>query len=103
MYVLPIREGQRTDGSKWVSQDFVFEFKDASEHYYQRMVLSLMNEDVDHYQLKPGEKLTLNVTFNAIEGRDNRYFNSLRVRKIEPVVEGTEAIVTEEPATDEPF
>ena len=61
MKVLSVRSGQKGDGTAWKSQEFVFEFFENPDNWWsEKVVLSLMNERIDEYQLKEGDEVRVN-------------------------------------------
>lgn len=82
MKLLPVRSGQKSDGSEWRSQEFVFEYFENPDNWWsEKVVLSLMNERIDEYQLKEGDEVRVNFG-HSVREYQGRYYNEMRLRKL---------------------
>lgn len=99
MKLLPVRSGQKSDGTAWKSQEFVFEFFENPDNWWsEKVLLSLMNERIDEYQLKEGDEVRVNFG-HSVREYQGRYYNEMRLRKLTKLQEeGEEAQKKEEPA-----
>ena len=83
--LLPIRTGKKQDGSEWKSQEFVFEyFEHDSDRWSDKVVLSLMGERIKEADLHEGDEVKVGFGHSVREWQ-GRYFNELRVYKLEKV------------------
>lgn len=82
MKLLPVRSGQKSDGSEWRSQEFVFEYVENPDNWWsEKVVLSLMNERIDEYQLKEGDEVRVKFG-HSVREYQGRYYNEMRLRKL---------------------
>lgn len=80
--VYPIRKGQRQDGTEWQSQEFVLEyFENETDRFSDKVVLSVMNEKVDEYNLQPNEEVeaVIGHQYNEYNGRP---YNTIRLYQL---------------------
>ena len=105
--LLPIRTGKKQDGSEWKSQEFVFEyFEHDSDRWSDKVVLSLMGERIKEADLHEGDEVKVGFGHSVREWQ-GRYFNELRVYKLEKVKTSQSApeaqAVPPTTTDDEPF
>ena len=93
MKLLPVRSGQKSDGSEWRSQEFVFEYFENPDNWWsEKVLLSLMNERIDEYQLKEGDEVRVNFG-HSVREYQGRLYNELRLRRLQKVSEAAPATV----------
>ncbi len=81
--VLPIEEDMSKSGNKYRKQQFVFEyFEHESDRYSDKVLLSVMNDRIEQYDLHEGDEVTIGFghRVNEVNGR---WFNNLSVYKFE--------------------
>ena len=105
--LLPIRTGNKQDGSEWQSQEFVFEyFEREGDRWSDKVVLTLMGDRIKQADLHEGDEVKIGFGHSVREWQ-GRYFNELRVYKLEKVKTTHPAPDAQaEPSTttdDEPF
>lgn len=80
--MLPLAAGVSASGNNWRKQEFLFGFyAHESDIYETVIVLSLMNERIDEYQLKEGDRLDVDIRLTSRE-YNGRYFNDIRLTGI---------------------
>ena len=84
--VMPIRKGNKSDGSEWRSQEFIVEFFETpDQRWSDKVVLSVMNERIDEYDLHEGEEV--NVGFShGVKEYHGRWYPEFRIYKFEKKV-----------------
>ena len=84
--VMPIRKGNKSDGSEWRSQEFIVEFFETpDQRWSDKVVLSVMNERIDDYDLHEGEEV--NVGFShGVREYQGRWYPEFRIYKFEKKV-----------------
>ena len=84
--VMPIRKGNKSDGSEWRSQEFIVEFFETpDQRWSDKVVLSVMNERIDEYDLHEGEEV--NVGFShGVREYQGRWYPEFRIYKFEKKV-----------------
>lgn len=83
--LLPIRTGNKQDGSEWQSQEFVFEyFEREGDRWSDKVVLTLMGDRIKQADLHEGDEVKIGFGHSVREWQ-GRYFNELRVYKLEKV------------------
>lgn len=88
--LLPIRTGKKQDGSEWQSQEFVFEyFEREGDRWSDKVVLSLMGDRIKDADLHEGDEVKIGFGHSVREWQ-GRYFNELRVYKLEKVSKTTQ-------------
>lgn len=93
MKLLPVRSGQKSDGSEWRSQEFVFEFFENPDNWWsEKVLLSLMNERIDEYQLKEGDEVRVNFG-HSVREYQGRLYNEPRLRRLQKVSVAASATV----------
>lgn len=106
--LLPIRTGKKQDGSEWQSQEFVFEyFEREGDRWSDKVVLSLMGERIKDADLHEGDEVKIGFGHSVREWQ-GRYFNELRVYKLEKVSKTSQSAPEAQAAPpsitdDEPF
>ncbi len=84
--VLPEQSGTNKEGKEWRRLDFIFEyFERADDRYSDKVVLSVMNDRIDQYRIQEGDEVLIGFGHNVREYQ-GRWFNELRVYKLEHVV-----------------
>lgn len=80
--MLPLAAGVSASGNNWRKQEFLFGFYEHESDIYETViVLSLMNERIDEYQLKEGDRLDVDIRLTSRE-YNGRYFNDIRLTGI---------------------
>lgn len=80
--MLPLAAGVSAIGNNWRKQEFLFGFYEHESDIYETViVLSLMNERIDEYQLKEGDRLDVEIRLTSRE-YNGRYFNDIRLKGI---------------------
>lgn len=88
--LLPIRTGKKQDGSEWQSQEFVFEyFEREGDRWSDKVVLTLMGDRIKDADLHEGDEVKIGFGHSVREWQ-GRYFNELRVYKLEKVSKSTQ-------------
>ena len=83
--LLPIRTGNKQDGSEWQSQEVVFEyFEREGDRWRDKVVLTLMGDRIKQADLHEGDEVKIGFGHSVREWQ-GRYFNELRVYKLEKV------------------
>lgn len=83
--LLPIKTGKKQDGSEWQSQEFVFEyFEREGDRWSDKVVLTLMGDRIKEVDLHEGDEVKIGFGHSVREWQ-GRYFNELRVYKLEKV------------------
>lgn len=96
--VLPEQSGTNREGKEWRRLDFIFEyFERADDRYSDKVVLSVMNDRIDQYRIQEGDEVLIGFGHNVRMYQD-KWYNELRVYKLEHVV-ATEQ--TEQPAAEQ--
>lgn len=96
--VLPEQSGTNREGKEWRRLDFIFEyFERADDRYSDKVVLSVMNDRIDQYLIQEGDEVLIGFGHNVRMYQD-KWYNELRVYKLEHVV-ATEQ--TEQPAAEQ--
>lgn len=86
--ILPARGGVSKTGNEWKSQEFVIENHDQ---YPRKMCFDVFGADkIDQFNIQMGEELTVSFDIDARQWQD-RWFNSIRVWKVERVSAGIPA------------
>ena len=102
--VMPIRKGNKSDGSEWRSQEFIVEFFETpDQRWSDKVVLSVMNERIDEYDLHEGEEV--NVGFShGVREYQGRWYPEFRIYKFEKKVaaDPQPTVKVEEPAAPAP-
>ena len=94
--VLETTSGTSRDNKEWKKQEFIFEFfEHDTDRYSDKVVLSVMNERIEQYDLHEQDEVVIGFGHNVREYQ-GRYYNELRVYKLEKVktaeaTEGTNA------------
>lgn len=80
--VLPVKTGVgKTSGKPWMSQDYVIDCEDRDE---QSLCITAWGEDrIKQLNIKEGQYLTAHLASKCKEGKDGRFFNDIRVWKVE--------------------
>ena len=83
MRVLPLQSGTSKNGNEWKRQDFVFEyFERETDRWSDKVLLSVMNERIDTYDLHEGDEVVIGFG-HSVEEYNGRVYNSMRVYKFE--------------------
>lgn len=79
MKVLDVQSGTSAAGKEWKKQEFVFEyFEHETDRYSDKVVLSLMGDNIEKYALVEGEAVTIGFSHN-IDEYQGKYYNRLRM------------------------
>ena len=83
MKVFPVVSGTGKSGQEWKRQEFVFEyFEHETDRWTDKVVLSVMNDRIEEYDLHEGDEVTIGFGHSVREW-NNKYFNEMRVYKLE--------------------
>lgn len=83
--IFPVQSGTSQRG-EWSRQDFIFEyFESPNDRYADRVLLSLMNDRINEYDLHEGDEVIIGFGHNTREYQ-GRYFNDVRLYHFEKVV-----------------
>ena len=94
--LMPIQTGISRIGNNWKKQDFILEyFEEPTDQYSDTVMLSLMNDRIDEYNLKEGDEVEVDVR-HQVKAYGERVYNDLFWRSIEKVNKPKPA--TEQPA-----
>ena len=98
--VLPVQRGTSKLGNDWVKQEFIFEyFERDNDRFADRVLLALMNDQVEKYAVKEYDKVRIGFGHTTRE-YNGRYFNELRMYRFEKL-DGQEAPAPVETKTEE--
>ena len=79
--VLPVQSGTGRNG-EWRKQEFIFEyFEHETDRHSDMVLLRVMNDRIDQYNLKEGETVTIGFGHGVREW-NGQYFNELKVYKV---------------------
>ena len=84
--VFPIQKGtsMRT-GNEWRKQEFIFGYyEDPSSIYESSILLSLMDNRIEEYNIQEGDKIKVRIGLRYKE-YEGRYFNEVRTGSIEVI------------------
>lgn len=82
--VMPVQTGSTANG-EWRKQEFVFEyFEHDTDRWSDKVVLSVMNDSIEKYDLHTGDEVVIGFGHNYREW-NGRYFNEVRMYKCEKV------------------
>ena len=85
MKVLPVQSGTSQSGKEWSRQDFIFEyFEHDTDRYSDKVLLSVMNEGIERYDLREGDEVVIGFGCHVREYQ-GRYYNEPRLYKLEKV------------------
>ncbi len=80
--LLPTASGVSASGKNWRKQEFLFGFYEHDSDIYETVILlSVLNDRIDEYQLKEGDKLEVDIRLTSRE-YNCRYFNDIRLTGI---------------------
>lgn len=83
--VLPTRTGKKADGSEWRSQEFIVEFfETADQRWSDKVVLNVMNDRIDEYQLHEGDDVRVGFS-HGVREYQGKYYPEFRIYKFEKV------------------
>ena len=83
--VFPVQSGTSSRGNQWRKQDFIFEFFELpTDRYADRVLLSVMNERIDEYNLQEGDKCIVGFG-HSVNEYNGRYYNDVRCYHFEKV------------------
>ena len=83
--VMPKQSGTSQSGNQWQRQEFVFEYFEREEdRYSDKVLLSVMNERIDAYDLHEGDEVRIGFG-HTIREYNGRLYNELRVYKCEKI------------------
>lgn len=83
--ILPEQSGTTKEGKEWRRLDFVFEyFEKETDRYSDKVVLSVMNERIEQYDLHEQDEVLIGFGHNVREYQ-GRWYNELRVYKLEKI------------------
>lgn len=89
--LLPIRTGKKQDGSEWQSQEFVFEyFECEGDRWSDKVLLTLMGDRIKEADLREGDEVKISF-YHSVKEWNGRWFNNLRVYKLEKVSKTTQS------------
>ena len=93
--VLPTRTGKKADGSEWRSQEFIVEFFESpDQRWSDKVVLNVMNDRIDEYQLREGDEVHVGFS-HGVREYQGKYYPDFRIYKFEKV--GAQPAVNSEP------
>lgn len=96
--LLPITEGVSKSGNAWKKQEFVFEyFEHDTDRWTDKVLLSVMNDGIDKYDLHEGEEVRIGFA-HGVREYDGRYFNDVRLYKLEKLTTDKQEAKPAEPA-----
>ena len=103
--IMPEQSGVNRENKEWRRLDFVFEyFEKDTDRYSDKVVLSVMNERIEQYDLHEQDEVLIGFGHNVREYQ-GRYYNELRVYKLEKIstvgnAQGTVADATQQNIPD---
>lgn len=88
--VFDVKTGLKQDKSEWKSQEFIFEyFENENDRYSDKVVLKVMNDRINEYQLQQGMNVRIGFGHHVREW-NGAYYNDLRIYKFENLDRKTE-------------
>ena len=95
--VLPTRTGKKADGSEWRSQEFIVEFfETADQRWSDKVVLNVMNDRIDEYQLREGDEVHVGFS-HGVREYQGKYYPDFRIYKFEKVGAQSQSAVKSDP------
>ena len=83
--VLPTRTGKKADGSEWRSQEFIVEFFESpDQRWSDKVVLNVMNDRIDEYQLHEGDDVHVGFS-HGVREYQGKFYPEFRIYKFEKV------------------
>jgi len=83
--IMPEQSGVNRENKEWRRLDFVFEyFEKDTDRYSDKVLLSVMNERIEQYDLHEQDEVVIGFGHNVREYQ-GRYYNELRVYRLEKV------------------
>jgi hypothetical protein len=81
--LLPKQSGQRTDGTTWQKQNFIFEyFEHKTDTWSDKVLLNVMGDNIAKYDLHEGDEVVIEFRHRVREWND-KYFNELLINNLE--------------------
>ena len=69
-----LKSGVNQQGNPWKKQEYVIEFyENNTDMWSQKIVIVLMNDNIDKYNLQEGDKVSLRCSLTAREYNGNFY------------------------------
>ena len=89
--VYPMQSGVSASGKEWSKVDFIFEyFEHETDRYADRVLLSIMNERINEYNLQEGDEVVIGFSHSTRE-YNGRCFNDVRMYHFEKVAKNEPA------------
>lgn len=95
--ILPLRTGKKADGSEWRSQEFIVEFFESpDQRWSDKVVLNVMNDRIDEYQLHEGDEVRVGFS-HGVREYQGKYYPEFRIYKLEKVTHQQQPSAKSEP------
>lgn len=95
--VLPTRTGKKADGSEWRSQEFIVEFFESpDQRWSDKVVLNVMNDRINEYQLREGDEVHVGFS-HGVREYQGKYYPDFHIYKFEKVGAQPQSTVKSEP------
>ena len=97
--VFDIVKGTKRDGGEWRKQDFIVEFFDGNDRFADRVLLSVLNDRIEEYDLHEGDdvKVLIGHSTNPYNGRVYNEIKCYKVEKIRNAAQISPAVGTSAP------
>jgi hypothetical protein len=83
--VFPTSSGTNQQGNTWKRQEFIFEyFERPEDRYCDRVLLSIMNERIDTFDIHEGDEVRIGFGHNVREW-NGKWYNEMRVYRLEKI------------------
>lgn len=83
--IFPTSSGTNQQGNTWKRQEFIFEyFERPEDRYCDRVLLSIMNERIDTFDIHEGDEVKIGFSHNVREW-NGKWYNEMRVYRLEKI------------------
>ena len=83
--LFPTSSGTNQQGNTWKRQEFIFEyFERPEDRYCDRVLLSIMNERIDTFDIHEGDEVRIGFSHNVREW-NGKWYNEMRVYRLEKI------------------
>lgn len=83
--VFPTSSGANQQGNTWKRQEFIFEyFERPEDRYCDRVLLSIMNERIDTFDIHEGDEVKIGFGHSVREW-NGKWYNEMRVYRLEKI------------------
>ena len=96
--IFPTSSGTNQQGNTWKRQEFIFEyFERPEDRYCDRVLLSIMNERIDTFDIHEGDEVKIGFSHNVREW-NGKWYNEMRVYRLEKISRAPQSEPEPEPA-----